>query len=187
MATSTPNSKTPTTTPAAAAASPPPRSTPPPSTQNTITLFTQLKTVAESGCKIHPDFYYDYPGYAEHTLQFSIAQYALLTDGQQERPDLEWERASQIYIARKNIPHELVTLPLSDVRAESLAAAAAVAGGKGRIDKANDLNSRKNKYIMAGVPRVSREQVVPEGNGTGGTGKVLITNADKGKPVYYVP
>ncbi|KAJ9411173.1 hypothetical protein DTO045G8_805 [Paecilomyces variotii] len=183
MATSTPNSKTPTTTttPAATptpAAASPPRSTPPSSTQSTITLFTQLKTVAESGCKIHPDFYYDYTGYAEHTLQFSITQYALLTGGQQERPDLEWERASQIYLARKNIPHELVTLPLSDVRANTLAAAAAAGAGRG----AND--SKKNKYIMAGVPRVSREEVVPEGNGTA---KVLITNADKGKPVYYVP
>ncbi|KAJ9218410.1 hypothetical protein DTO027B5_6559 [Paecilomyces variotii] len=187
MATSTPNSKTPTTTTTTQAATPtpaaasPPRSTPPSSTQNTITLFTQLKTVAESGCKIHPDFYYDYTGYAEHTLQFSITQYALLTGGQQERPDLEWERASQIYLARKNIPHELVTLPLSDVRANTLAAAAAAAAaGAGR--GAND--SKKNKYIMAGVPRVSREEVLREGNGTG---KVLITNADKGKPVYYVP
>ncbi|KAJ9244127.1 hypothetical protein DTO169E5_2115 [Paecilomyces variotii] len=185
MATSTPNSKTPTTTttPAATptpATASPPRSTPPSSTQSTITLFTQLKTVAESGCKIHPDFYYDYTGYAEHTLQFSITQYALLTGGQQERPDLEWERASQIYLARKNIPHELVTLPLSDARANTLAAAAAAAAGAGR--GANDL--KKNKYIMAGVPRVSREEVVPEGNVSG---KVLITNADKGKPVYYVP
>ncbi|KAJ9307433.1 hypothetical protein DTO217A2_3115 [Paecilomyces variotii] len=162
MATSTPNSKTPTTTttPAATptpATASPPRSTPPSSTQSTITLFTQLKTVAESGCKIHPDFYYNYTGYAEHTLQFSITQYALLTGGQQERPDLEWERASQIYLARKNIPHELVTLPLSDVRANTLAAAAAAAAaGAGR--GAND--SKKNKYIMAGVPRVSREEVL---------------------------
>lgn len=67
------------------------------------------------------------------------------------------------------------------MRANTLAAAAAAAAaGAGR--GAND--SKKNKYIMAGVPRVSREEVLREGNGTG---KVLITNADKGKPVYYVP
>ncbi|KAL1854210.1 hypothetical protein Plec18170_004974 [Paecilomyces lecythidis] len=223
MATSTPNrrvSSTPVRARAPAASSSaarsPPRSTPPASTPRTINLFTQLKTIAESGCKINPSLYYDFPGYAEHTLQFSVGQYALLTDGL-ERPDFEWERACQIHLARKNIPQELVTLPLSDARANSLAAAAVAArtagsgrggvGGSGGVmGGGNDPNPSMNKYIMAGVPRMPRAQRVsgPEGSGSGsgnGNGnansnananvstpeKVLITNADKGKPVYYVP
>ncbi|KAL2014029.1 hypothetical protein VTN00DRAFT_1554 [Thermoascus crustaceus] len=66
-----------------------------------ISIFSQLKRVAESGCKINPELYYTHAGYPEHALQFSRSQYTYLTGGH-TRPDVIWQSALDNYF--KHLP-----------------------------------------------------------------------------------
>lgn len=61
-----------------------------------ISIFSQLKRVAESGFKINPELYYTHAGYPEHALQFSRGQYTYLTGGH-TRPDIIWQSALDNY------------------------------------------------------------------------------------------